>query len=181
MPRAPHPLSRRTTLAVPAWTVLALTAAGCRWGPEEDASDAAPTSTATPDPQAAGEGSDDATYAAEALAATGDTALLVSEVATTHRGLSTPLAELTALHLAHSRLLQEAVPTPKAATAPRVPRGSRQALALVRTEERRLQRRLGDLADTVESGTFARALASMSAAVGQQLSVLPSDPGRADP
>jgi len=49
------------------------------------------------------------------------------------------------------------------------------ALALVRRREQRHQRLLVDGAVQAQSGRLARLLASMSAAVAQQLAVLPSE------
>lgn len=156
------PLSRRTTLVAAPLTVLA----ACEWGPDEPAPLPRP---GAPDEAAV----DDATHATEALALTAYVAELVATVAARHVGLSTPLASLTAVHLAHSALLAEAATPSGAPSPPPVPPGSRRALALVVREERRLEERLAELVEEVASGGFARALASMSASIAQHVAVLP--------
>ena len=171
MPPARHPLTRRTALTLPP---LAAVAAGCRWGPEEEPADEAAPGGEPPTTD------DDSTYAAEAHAAVTAASGTVSAATGEFPALATALAGLAAAHEAHLALLADAVEDE--ATAPPVvpPTSSRAALADVRRAERRLQRRLADLADTVASGPFARALASMSAAVAQQLAELPAGPAGVD-
>ena len=171
MPLITRPVLRRTTLA--AAPLAALT--GCRWGPADDASPApTPTGSATP-------ADDDTAIAADALQATTYVAALVAEVAARHRGLAGPLADVTLMHEAHADLLAEAGEPADGPTPPPIPATSRRALALVLTEERNLQRALADGAGRAASGTFARALASMSAAVAQQRTVLATLPVRQAP
>jgi hypothetical protein len=68
---------------------------------------------------------------------------------------------LVAMHSAHLDALDAAPPTPGTAPLPRL-----------RRSERQLQRFLVDAAARAESGPLARLLASMSAAVSQQLVAL---------
>ncbi|KQW53478.1 hypothetical protein ASC77_04130 [Nocardioides sp. Root1257] len=75
--------------------------------------------------------------------------------------ISARVPDLVALHTAHLGALD--APPPVAATAP--------PARLLRSE-RQLQRFLVDAALRAESGPLARLLASMSAAVSQQLAVL---------
>ena len=72
------------------------------------------------------------------------------------------------MHQAHADLLAEAGEASEEAAPQPVPGRSAAALALVLTEERRLQKTLAEATGGAASGTFARALASMSAAVAQQ-------------
>ena len=105
---------------------------------------------------------------ATALAATNRVADLVTRVAARHPGLAGPLADVTLMHQAHADLLAEAGEASAEAAPQPVPGRSPAALALVLTEERKLQAALVEAAGGAASGTFARALASMSAAVAQQ-------------
>ena len=75
--------------------------------------------------------------------------------------------ELTAMHGAHIEALDGTPPTP----AP-----GRATAGAVRREETRIQALLVESAVSAESGTLARLLASMSAAVGQQLTTLTGKP-----
>jgi hypothetical protein len=80
--------------------------------------------------------------------------------------LRSPLAPLRTLHAAHLGALDAAVPQPAATSLPAT---APAALREIRRQEARLQRRLADWSVAAESGTLARLLASMSAAVAQQL------------
>lgn len=163
MPPAFPFLTRRTTLVAAPLAGLS----ACEWGPDRpDVETPAPTPT---------DASEDTTRVTAALASITSTAELVARVAARHRRLARPLADLTALHLAHATLLQEGVTEPPSASPPGpVPADRRQAHALVVREERGLQEELAALSVEVASGTLARALASMSAAVAQHLTVLPA-------
>jgi hypothetical protein len=79
------------------------------------------------------------------------------------------IAPLHALHLAHLESLGGA--RDDAGTAPTAPAATSAGAAWseVRTLESRLQRRLADWSVAARSGALARVLASMSAAVAQQL------------
>ncbi len=171
MPLITRPVLRRTTFAAAPLVALA----GCRWGPADDAAPApSPTGSTAP-------ADDDAAIAADALQATNTVAALVAEVASRHRGLAGPLADVTLMHQAHADLLAEAGEPADGPTPPPSPATSKRALALVLSEERDLQRTLADGAGRAASGTFARALASMSAAVAQQRTVLAALPVRQAP
>lgn len=148
-------MSRRTALV--AASLLAL--GGCRWGPDEELG-----------------GATDAEQAADDASVTSATAEvhrvrdLVARTGETHIGLAGALAPLLALHDAHLALLDT---TPPEAAPPVVAPRSAVALERVRAAETTLQARLAELAGGATSGPFARALASMSAAVAQHLVVLP--------
>ena len=162
MPLTSRPVLRRTTLAAAPLAALVSGLAGCRWGPGDDAAPE-PTGSTGPAPP-----DDDTEVAATALAATNRVADLVSRAAARHPGLAGPLADVTLMHHAHADLLTEAGEATEEAAPKPVPGRSAAALALVLTEERALQATLAEAAGGAASGTFARALASMSAAVAQQ-------------
>jgi len=162
VPLTSRPVLRRTTLAAAPLAALAGGLAGCRWGPADDD---APTPAGSP---GAAPVDDDTEVAATALAATTRVVDLVARVAARHPGLAGPLADVTLMHQAHADLLAEAGEASEEAAPQPVPGRSATALALVLTEERRLQATLAGAAGGAASGTFARALASMSAAVAQQ-------------
>lgn len=146
--------SRRTTLA--AAPLLAL--AGCRWGPEEELDG---TSEAQEDADAAL-----AERAANAIA------LQLTQLrldADAHRGLAAAMAPLIALHTAHLELLPAVEVLPRGTGSPT----STRAWARLQRGEARLQQQLAELAGSATSGPFARALASMSAAIAQHLADLP--------
>ena len=166
MPLSSHPVPRRTTLAAAPLLALATGLAGCRWGPADDAAPQPTGSTGPARPD------DDTALAATALAATNKVGALVARVAARHRGLAGALADVTLMHQAHADLLAEAGAAPEEVAPRPVPGRSAAALALVLTEERSLQRTLAESAGGAASGSFARALASMSAAVAQQRTVL---------
>jgi hypothetical protein len=100
---------------------------------------------------------------------------LVRKASRKHPGLAPALAGLTDLHQAHDDLLADAAASTPAPVP--VPALSGKALDLVRTRELSLQGEFADLARRARSGPLARLLASMSAAVAQQVSVLPGDKG----
>lgn len=149
--------TRRTTIAAAA----AVSLAGCRFGPPDDEPDHA--STTKPDA--------DASLVDEAVQAILQPFGMVHAAAEDHRGLASALAPLVAMHQEHLALLDAHEFT----LATRTPIGQRasDALTEIRKAEQRLQTTLADLASRATSGTFARALASMSAAVAQQVAVLP--------
>lgn len=86
------------------------------------------------------------------------------------------MAPLTAMHRAHLRVLEHAVPQGqrsrlrqhKATVTPKHGSG----LAAVRAAETLARTQLASLANTAHSGELARLLASMAAAIGQQLQEL---------
>ena len=89
---------------------------------------------------------------------------LVDEVVvriTATAALAAGVPDLVAMHTAHLDALEAAPPVPGTAPLPQL-----------RRSERQLQRFLGGAAARAESGPLARLLASMSAAVSQQVAVL---------
>ncbi|HYH35352.1 MAG TPA: cell division protein FtsK, partial [Nocardioides sp.] len=98
---------------------------------------------------------------------------LVTAAARAHRSLRAALLPWQRMHAAHLAAL-EATPADGAGVRAR---GAASALsARVRREETGLQRRLTDAAAAARSGPVASLLATMSAAVAQQLAA--SQPGR---
>lgn len=113
----------------------------------------------------------DAAYA-EVLA----TAALLEAVAQRHQRLAPALQPVLRVHRAHAEVLAGAAPEDPTASTPsgRSPRTAAKALALVRSTEESTQNRLSGWALDARSGTFARLLGSMSAAIAQQYSTLPT-------
>ena len=116
-----------------------------------------------------------------AVGSIAEAADLLHRTVADHRGLRHRLSGLAALHAAHLRLLQDAVPADRREAAQRstgrrahVPRREHAALEAVLRTEDRLRPRLEGLAVRAQSGEFARLLAAMSAAVAQQLAVVPA-------
>jgi hypothetical protein len=85
------------------------------------------------------------------------------------------LAELAKVHRAHLEALGSSERPDR--PGPRRAADADAALALVQRREQRLRGLLADRAVEAQSGRLARLLASMSAAVAQQLAVLPLDRG----
>lgn len=153
--------SRRTTLGGALAAVALL--AGCDLGSDDPGSSPPPASDPDdPDTGLVAEVTDD-------LLAT---LALVEAVRHRHGSLRRQLGELAKVHRAHLAVLgsheKPDRPGPRTADATG-------ALALVRKREQRHQRLLTDRAVQAQSGRLARLLASMSAAVAQQLAVLPLD------
>jgi len=99
---------------------------------------------------------------------------LLRRTAVKHPDRATSMTALIRLHTAHDELLAESATEPSEAVTPvSVPGRSAKALELVRTRETALQEELAHLAGLVRSGPLARVLASMSAAVAQQVRSLP--------
>lgn len=157
-PRLAPPLTRRTALAAAPLAV----AAGCRWGPAEEDDPDLPA----PEPDA------DAAAVDEAAAASLKALDLVQQVSADHIGLAAALTGLVAMHTAHLELLEADLDGGRPSAAP-LP-DTRAAMARVRADEQALQVTLARLAGAASSGTFARALASMSAAVAQHVAALPA-------
>ena len=158
--------SRRTTLGVALAGVAVL--AGCDLGdPGADDPPSGPGPSAAPDDPDAGLVEDVAADVAATL-------LLVESVRRRHNGFRRPLAELVRVHEAHLEVLGSSRPSGR-----RPPRAgsSADAMATLRAREQRHQRLLVDRAVAAESGRLARLLGSMSAAVAQQLTVLPVERG----
>jgi hypothetical protein len=113
----------------------------------------------------------------EAAASTAGAAALVAATVAAHPGLGPRLAAFATLHATHGDALDGAAELPDAPASPRatppvVPGARPLALAAVRTAESALATDLAARALRAESGTFARLLAVMSAAVQQELLAL---------
>jgi hypothetical protein len=159
-----RPLTRRTALTSGAVGLLLV--AGC----DLDDADSAPRS---------GSSTDTPTPAADPDAALVDSALdemrslwaLVDDLGDAYPRLARSMHQLRRMHTAHIEALDGELPShPGGATVSTVPS---QPISTVRRAETRLQRNLVDSAMAAQSGTLARLLASMSAAISQQLATLP--------
>ncbi|MDN4160659.1 hypothetical protein [Nocardioides abyssi] len=177
MPPLP-PTSRRAVVGVGAVTLVPLVAgslAGCEAPDLGDLADrvtgddpsAAASPTPAPDPQA------DEALLDEVVAGLAADLALVAAVRVRHPRLRDALDPLEQVHVTHLAALEgeqqgpSAPPTADAAAA----------LGLVRRRAAAAQRRLVDQAVRADSGELAQLLASMAAAVAQQLVVLPRRPG----
>jgi hypothetical protein len=153
--------SRRTTLGGVLAGVALL--AGCDLGSDDPDSEPAPAA----DPE-----DPDTSLVAEVVDDLVATLAIVEAVRHRHGSLRRQLGELAKVHRAHLEALgsneRPARAGPRTADA-------EGALALVRRREQRHERLLIDRAVQAQSGRLARLLASMSAAVAQQLAVLPLD------
>jgi hypothetical protein len=156
-----RPLTRRTALAVTA--ALTATASGaCTSDSSDEPSD--PSSTSAPPVDADQEL---ATSVAIEIALVG---VFVDALARDFPALRSELRPLRRLHTAHAEAVggfADSLPAPEPVA------GDRKAASaqLVRNEQG-LQRQLAAAAVSAESGTLAKLLASMSAAVAQHLEVL---------
>jgi hypothetical protein len=137
--------------------------AGCDLGSDDPGS--APAPTADPDDPDTG-------VVAEVVDDIAATLAIVEAVRHRHGSLRRQLGELAKVHRAHLEALgsNERADRPGPGTS-----DAGAALALIRRREQRHQRLLTDRAVEAQSGRLARLLASMSAAVAQQLAVLPLD------
>ena len=157
-------MTRRATLGSAAALTGALSAslAGCEWGPPDQV-----------DAPKAKQDSDDklAQTAAERI---GAMVRLIEAVPPSFSQLTEPLVPLLALHKAHLAAVDPtdiAGSLPIATVAPASPAA---ALAQIRERELALQRGLAADAASAASGQLARTLASMAAAVAQQLATMPT-------
>ena len=146
MPTAPRPTTRRTALVLGTVGAASLTACSL----VEDQVSGSPAKVAA-DP--------DADLVDEAVAQISTTAAVAARV-----------PELSALHAAHLAALEA---DPPSATAS--PSGPPTARTDIRRAERDLKDFLVDASLRAESGPLARLFASMSAAISQQLTVLPRE------
>jgi hypothetical protein len=151
--------SRRTTLGGALAGVALL--AGCDLGSDDPGSGPAPT--ADPDDP-------DTSLVAEVVDDLVATLAVVEAARHQHGSLRRQLGELAKVHRAHLEVLGSNERPGRA--GPRTADADG-ALALVRRREQRHERRLTDRAVQAQSGRLARLLASMSAAVAQQLAVPP--------
>lgn len=147
--------------------------AGC------DLADLDPTDDHSPsdgDPSASEPGRDaDAALVDQVLAEFEDVIEVVAVERSKYPRLHPALTALVDLHSAHLKALGGETVT--AWTDKHHTQGPAAALTLIRARELRTQRRLADWSIAARSGALARLLASMSAAVAQQLIVLPPSPG----
>ena len=148
MPTAPRPTTRRTALVLGTVGAASLTACSLL-------EDKVPGSAAqvADDP--------DADLVDEAVARISATAAVAAQV-----------PQLVAMHTAHLAALEADTATASPSGSPSGPPTTR---ADVRRAERDLKTYLVDASLRAESGPLARLLASMSAAVSQQLTVLPRE------
>jgi hypothetical protein len=179
-------LSRRTAMGLAAAGVVVAT--GCTPSGVDRRARPQPSRSAEPAP------AQDPDVALAATVLTGEQAMLDRVLATArrHPGVAPALAEVETMHRAHVRLLTDAVPddarsrasasasasasapsaaaspVPSESGSPAVPGRPGAALALLASEEQRLGRIGKRSAFAAESGAFARVLASMAAAAGQQ-------------
>jgi hypothetical protein len=155
------PLTRRTALTVTA-AVTGLASAACTSDSPDEPSD--PTSTSAPPVDADQEL---ATSVAVDISVVG---VFVDSLAQDFPALRSELRPLRRLHSAHAEAVggfDDSVPAPVPLAG-----GRAEALAELARTEQRLQRDLAAAAVRAESGTLAKLLASMSAAVAQHLAVL---------
>ena len=163
MPAGRRLLSRRTTLALGVAGLVVV--AGCDDGGDGSGDRPANAPTPAQDP--------DGDLVDSVLTALTDTLEIVGHVGDRFPGLAAPMAPLRALHTAHIEALDGTPPTTFAGSG--VIANPEAALTLVRRREKRLRSDLVESAVVAESGTLARVLASMSAAVAQHLVTLPGE------
>ena len=169
-------LTRRTALGLLGVGGLAAVVSACDASDLDPRSDP-PTPTVTQtlqQPAPADQQADEETLLA-ALGETATTLAFVEAVLRRHPSLRADLREVAAMHRTHRDELTAAASDAGRPGAPGVPvpRRASAALALVRATEETTRGRYQGWALEARSGAFARLLASMSAAVGQRLSVLP--------
>lgn len=160
------PISRRSLIAVGAAGVAGLVASACSASnPVSD--DKTPKSPAELAP--------DVAVATSALAEIRAVSTAVDNTLARFPEARSRLTPLGQMHQAHEKSLEDAVPArarPSATPAPYVvPRKRDVALSNLATREQRLHDTLDGLALRSQSGEFARLLASMGAAIAQQLAV----------
>lgn len=164
--------SRRTALGGTAAGLALL--AGCELGGGD--SEDAPAGSgrgAAPGPD---EAAPDVALVSQALAELAASAALVTAVRRRHAALREPLQPLLQTHRGHLNALTGASGDQPPSTTSRAPTPAGEALRKVRVREGRTQRRLARYALDAQSGALAGLLASMSAAVAQQLTQLPVAP-----
>jgi hypothetical protein len=162
-----HPrLTRRATLGSAAALTGALSASltGCEWGP--------PDQVDAPD---AKQDSDDK-LARDAAAQIAGALQLVEAAPKSYPSLTATVAPLIAAHRAHLLVLDPKGTMSPADSGPAELKSGTAATALgeIRAVELGLQRSLASVAQSATSGQLARTLASMAAAVAQQLVILPA-------
>jgi hypothetical protein len=161
-------ITRRTTLGGALAGVVVL--AGCDLG---DNGSGDPASGPAP---SAGPDDPDAQLVEEVVDDIVATTSLVEALRRRHDSLRRSVAPLVRVHDAHLEVLGGG----QASGGRRPPptKNAAEAMGLLRSRELRHQRLLEDGAMAAQSGRLARLLASMSAAVAQQLVLLPEQEGR---
>lgn len=164
MPAPPASATRRTALGGTLAGLVALT--GCDLADLDPRDDDDPTVSATTGTpvDADQELVDEVTSELARLIA------VLGAARTSFPRLRQETAPFRTLHVAHLDALAGDLAAP--AEAVQLPATAADALRDIRTQEARLQRRLADWSVAAGSGTLARLLASMSAAVAQQLAVV---------
>jgi hypothetical protein len=164
------PVTRRAALRAGVLGVGAIGVAGCSVdnplnNPLDD--ERTPAARATPDL------APDVAIAVQAVTLVRTAQAAVRRTGDVHPPLEPRIAGLAAMHAAHLRALVDAVPkgVDTSATGPAyvVPADRAGALAGITAAERSLHDALVGQALRAQSGTFARLLGSMAAAVSQQL------------
>lgn len=167
MPDQPSPRTTRrrvlaTSLAVGS---VAVGGAGCDLSAGSDEESPTPPTTG-PGTVAATDPSPDQELLVDVADAIAATAAVVAGARRGRPELRRSLREAARLHRVHlAELSADTTPAERV----RVPGDDGRALQEVRSAERRLQRRLADASVAAQSGPLAALLASMSAAVAQQL------------
>ncbi len=161
MPARPVVTTRRSALAA-AVGVTGLAVAGCTSDSPDDPTD--PVSTSAPPVDA------DQSLVDGLVVTLASLQVSVDALSAEFPALRRDLAAVRRMHGAHLAALggfDDSIPSP----APH-PAGRQAALEELVLSEQRLQRRLATAAVTAESGTLAKLLATMSAAVAQHVAVL---------
>lgn len=164
MPAAPLTATRRTALGAAAG-IACLSAAGCTSSDHDPSQPTDPISTSGPPVDA------DQELAASVVADIAAAGALVDQLARDVPALMGDLRPWRRLHAAHAEALggvEDSIPSPAPGSG-----SPTEALRELRRAEQRLQRNLTAACVDAESGTLAKLLASMAAAVAQHLVVLP--------
>ena len=171
MPGGIPPTTRRTTLG----SLLALAAVSAcdvdDLRPPEDDAEPSPAASESSPPDA---------DSRLVEATVGEILQILTVLASARRfaSLQASVRELARMHRAHLAVLSPGLdPGKPVRSSVRVPRSPKDALRQVRTAENALQRRLATSAVEARSGSLARLLASMSAAVAQHVASLPTKVG----
>lgn len=151
--------TRRTALAIVASTPFVLTS--CDLDPRS--SDALPSPAPVADV--------DAAVVASARAAIVEMSAFLAATSRQHRPLRSQVTALRAMHAAHLEVLDDGSDVEPGSQQTLPPSGLPEARVQIRSREAALAVSLVEAARRAESGDLARALASMSAAVGQRVQV----------
>ena len=159
----PHLAARATRRGVVGGLLLGVTATSCELDPPRD--DPATSGPGPTDASSAGTDDPDARLVRQVVAALGTALAVADGIARTRPPLTREVAPWRQLHRAHLEALEG-----RGRVRPQRLRGSATDLrARLRRQEAGLQRLLADAALAARSGALASLLATMSAAVAQQL------------